>query len=198
MALTSTGQIYTFGSNEEGQLGRSENLEVFAANPVPALVPFTIPAGMSVADLGGGSSARHTLVALVAPSPPDSRSLARAAKQALVKNGKAMVRLSCSGPGTCSGELILKARLKAKKKKRKHPARSSARPKQSKAVEIGSASFAIGPGEKRTIAVSLKAKAVARVKAAGRSGLRAKVGGDGVEPGSMLLKAAPVKPRSRK
>ena len=88
MVLTSTGQIYTFGSNEEGQLGRSENLEVFAANPVPALVPFTIPAGMSVADLGGGSSARHTLVALVAPSPLDSP--ARAAKRALVKNGKAI------------------------------------------------------------------------------------------------------------
>jgi alpha-tubulin suppressor-like RCC1 family protein len=198
VALTSTGQIYTFGSNQEGQLGRSENLEVFAANPVPALVPLTIPAGMSVADLGGGSSARHTLVALVAPSPPDPRSLARTAKHAVVKNGKAMVTLSCSGPASCSGELVLKAKLKVKKKKGKHPTRSSATPNKSKPVEIGSAAFAIGPGKKRTITVSLKAKAVARVKAAGKSGLRAQVSGDGVKPGSLLLKAAPAKPRSRK
>jgi hypothetical protein len=85
-----------------------------------------------------------------------------------------------------------------KKKKGKHPARSSATPNKSKPVEIGSAAFAIGPGKKRTITVSLKAKAVARVKAAGKSGLRAQVSGDGVKPGSLLLKAAPAKPRSRK
>jgi alpha-tubulin suppressor-like RCC1 family protein len=38
LALTSTGQLYSFGENAYGQLGNTTHLETFKANPTPALV----------------------------------------------------------------------------------------------------------------------------------------------------------------
>lgn len=192
LVLTSTGQIFAFGDNEYGQLGNTTNIETFNPNPTPTLVPLAIPAGMGIADFTEGSGAKHVLIPLVDPSSPapaPSRSRATAAKTALVKNGKALVSLSCPGPATCAGKLELKAKLKPKKK----AARASAKPKRQKAVKIGSASFSIAAGKKRTIAVALKSKAVARIKAAGKAGLRAQLTGSGVKAGSLLLKAAPKK-----
>ncbi len=42
LAVTSTGQLYAFGENDDGQLGNETNLEdIFVANPTPTLV--TLP-----------------------------------------------------------------------------------------------------------------------------------------------------------
>jgi alpha-tubulin suppressor-like RCC1 family protein len=42
LALTSTGQLYTFGGNRYGELGRAANVETPAPNPTPA--PVSLPA----------------------------------------------------------------------------------------------------------------------------------------------------------
>jgi alpha-tubulin suppressor-like RCC1 family protein len=59
-ALTSSGQLYSFGENRFGELGTTVNSGVEeAANPTPARVDF--PAGTTIAGVGNGSLADHTL-----------------------------------------------------------------------------------------------------------------------------------------
>jgi len=59
LALTSTGQLYSFGGNRYGQLGRSANAETSTANPIPAQVTLPGDAGAPVAIAAGGF---HSLV----------------------------------------------------------------------------------------------------------------------------------------
>jgi alpha-tubulin suppressor-like RCC1 family protein len=58
LAATSTGQLYAFGENEQGQLGSSTHDNTHDANPTPTLV--TLPgAGGPVVQLAGGGA--HSL-----------------------------------------------------------------------------------------------------------------------------------------
>jgi alpha-tubulin suppressor-like RCC1 family protein len=72
LAVTSTGQLYTFGSNSYGQLGSATNSGTTNANPTPALVG--LPAGTTVDTIARGSNAAHTLV-LIADLTVTSASL---------------------------------------------------------------------------------------------------------------------------
>ncbi len=45
LAVTSTGQLYAFGANEEGQLGNAVNNSKFVPNPTPTLVPIPAASG---------------------------------------------------------------------------------------------------------------------------------------------------------
>jgi alpha-tubulin suppressor-like RCC1 family protein len=59
-AITSSGQLYSFGENRYGQLGNTNNSGVFeAANPTPNLSDF--PGGTTIAGVGGGPSSYDTL-----------------------------------------------------------------------------------------------------------------------------------------
>ena len=58
LALTSTGQLYAFGGNRYGQLGRAANSETPTPNPTPAPVELPVEAGRATAVAAGGS---HTL-----------------------------------------------------------------------------------------------------------------------------------------
>jgi alpha-tubulin suppressor-like RCC1 family protein len=57
LALTSTGQLYTFGGNRYGQLGRAANADTAIPNPTPAQV--SLPSGGSVTAIAAGGF--HTL-----------------------------------------------------------------------------------------------------------------------------------------
>jgi alpha-tubulin suppressor-like RCC1 family protein len=60
LAVTSTGQLFTFGVNYFGQLGRTTNSGTAAPNPDPTLV--SLPGGESVETVARGSNATHALV----------------------------------------------------------------------------------------------------------------------------------------
>jgi alpha-tubulin suppressor-like RCC1 family protein len=60
LAVTSTGQLFTFGVNYFGQLGRATNSGTAAPNPDPALV--SLPGGERVETVARGSNASHALV----------------------------------------------------------------------------------------------------------------------------------------
>lgn len=62
LAVTSTGQLYSFGDNSFGQLGFPFNSGTANANPMPALVE--LPGGVSVETVARGPGAFHTLAVL--------------------------------------------------------------------------------------------------------------------------------------
>lgn len=59
LALTSTGQLYAFGGNRYGELGRTANVETPIPNPTPAPVALPASAGPVTAVAAGGF---HSLV----------------------------------------------------------------------------------------------------------------------------------------
>jgi alpha-tubulin suppressor-like RCC1 family protein len=59
LAVTASGQLYTFGYNEYGQLGTATNEKTEEPNPTPSLVAF--PGGATIDTLARGSSASHAL-----------------------------------------------------------------------------------------------------------------------------------------
>ena len=61
-ALTTAGQLYAFGWNYFGQLGRTINSKSSAPNPTPGVVQ--MPGGAAIAAIARGPSASHMLVAI--------------------------------------------------------------------------------------------------------------------------------------
>jgi alpha-tubulin suppressor-like RCC1 family protein len=59
LALTSTGQLYAFGSNFDGQLGNAQNTGMSTAHPTPTLVSLSGVSG-SIAQIAAGKT--HTIV----------------------------------------------------------------------------------------------------------------------------------------
>ncbi len=60
LALTSTGQLFAFGSNRYGQLGNANNNGTSNPNPTPTLVD--LGAGTTIDTMVSGADADHTLV----------------------------------------------------------------------------------------------------------------------------------------
>jgi alpha-tubulin suppressor-like RCC1 family protein len=59
LAITSSGELYAFGSNLEGQLGSATNSGTTSANPTPA--PVALPPGTTVDTVARGSTAAFTI-----------------------------------------------------------------------------------------------------------------------------------------
>jgi hypothetical protein len=109
------------------------------------------------ADLGTGGGT----------TPPGTAKLATAAT---VSKGKAQVKVSCAGPGSCRGTLKLTAKVGKGKKK--------------KTVVIGTASYEILAGGSQTVEVKLSAAAKKRLK---QGALKVKVSGGGAQ-GTVTLR----------
>jgi alpha-tubulin suppressor-like RCC1 family protein len=73
LAVTSSGQLYTWGDNDYGELGTTTHSGTTQPNPTPTVVAF--PAGTTIDAVALGSQARHT-VALVSDLAIASTSLA--------------------------------------------------------------------------------------------------------------------------
>jgi hypothetical protein len=105
--------------------------------------------------------------------PPPTEGTAKAAASATVKNGKASLKLTCSG-GPCKGTIQLKAKVKQGKK--------------TKNLVIGKASFNIADGASTTLKVKLSGPAKQEL-AKGKT-LKAKTSGSGVSASTVKLKQA--------
>jgi hypothetical protein len=111
--------------------------------------------------------------------------IAVAKKVALVKGGKAFLKLRCRGAGACHGSLRLIARVKtAKGKRAKHSK------KRARSLVIGRAGFAIPAGRTKTIRVRLTSKGRVLVRKAGRRGRKVKVRGNSVSYRTLRLRNA--------
>jgi hypothetical protein len=103
--------------------------------------------------------------------PPPVQGKAKAAAAAKVKNGKAELKLTCTG-GPCKGTIQLKAKVKQGKK--------------TKNLVIGKASFSIAEGATATIKVKLSGPAKQELSK-GKT-LKAKTSGPGVTASTVKLK----------
>jgi hypothetical protein len=104
--------------------------------------------------------------------PPPIAGTAKAAPNALVKAGKAQLKLSCTG-GACKGTLKLSAKINGKNK------------------VIGKASFSLAAGASKTLKVKLSAPAKQEL-AKGKT-IKAKLSGTGVAARTVKLKPAKKK-----
>jgi alpha-tubulin suppressor-like RCC1 family protein len=195
--LTSTGQLYAFGDNEYGALG----VGVLAGSdtervPTPTIV--ALPGGASVETVARGSEADHGLVvasvAEATTTSPTTTTMstgagtAHAARSAVVKRGKALVRLTCTGQAPCEGSLRLVAYVVRKissdgrggHRLRKHVV----------AIVIGKVGFAIAQGKSETLLVDLSTTGRLLLGKAGLRGLRVTVNGGGIQTGTIVLKTA--------
>jgi alpha-tubulin suppressor-like RCC1 family protein len=76
LAVTSSGQLYAFGENANGELGLAANSGTTTPNPTPTLVP--LAPGTTVDTVAQGSAASHTLAIVtfaVAPTAPPAPAL---------------------------------------------------------------------------------------------------------------------------
>jgi hypothetical protein len=145
--------------------------------------PGTYEVRVSAADaLGNTTSAVGTVAIAAAPSTTTAKGFAFAAKVALVKGGKALLKLRCEGGAGCEGMVKLSVARKATTRGRHRPAALR---------RIGKAAFSIPAAETRTVAVKLTAKGKALVRAGGKAGLKAQLGGSDVNARTVTLKPAP-------
>ena len=107
--------------------------------------------------------------------------IAVAKKVALVKGGKALLKLTCRGAGACRGSLKLIVRVKAGKGKRSK--------KRVRNLVIGRAGFVIPAGRAKTIRVRLTGKGKRLLRKAGKHGLKVKLRGRGVRNRNVRLRS---------
>lgn len=104
LAVTSSGQLYTWGDNDYGELGTATHSGTTQPNPTPTVVAF--PAGTTIDAVALGSEARHT-VALVSDLSITSTSLASgqigSAYNALLSAGGGTAPLSYAATGLPPG-----------------------------------------------------------------------------------------------
>lgn len=93
------------------------------------------------------------------PAPPPSPSEVFVSSAARVRNGKAMLRISCNGPSPCQGTLKLLLKVK----------NASG---QTKGLVVGTAPFSLAAGTVQTLPVKLSQRAMRIIAATGRLKLR--------------------------
>jgi hypothetical protein len=148
--------------------------------------PGTFTVTVTSVDAAGNTSTAsgQVTIAAVAAATPSGR--AAAGRLVKVKGGRALLSLTCpAGPGACAGTAKLGVISKAKPKRR---ARS--RPGHRR-LTLGTSPFQVAAGKQKTVAVKLKPKGLALVRAAAPAGLAARLEGSGLKPRSVLLKGVP-------
>jgi hypothetical protein len=129
---------------------------------------------------GGGTPQTSNAVQVNVPV-----GIAVAARVALVKRGKARLRLRCVGGGACSGV----ARLTQPFKQRGAV--------KARLISFGQADFSMAAGQRRVVRVKLSKGARARLRRARRHRIRATLAGRGVQSRTVLLKKARPKRKKR-
>jgi hypothetical protein len=144
-------------------------------------------AGGTPSGLPANAASSSPPAALPAPPPPV---LAKVAARAQVKNGRALLRLTCPASGSCKGRLVLSVRSK------KDPKGHGARKARATLRKIGTATFNLRARTHATVPVRLSARAIRLLKEHPRRGFKASLNGSGVKPGRIRLKATPPRRRA--
>jgi hypothetical protein len=158
---------------------------------------------------GGTVTTTTARTTTTAAGTPIATGTAQAGGAAPVKDGVAAIRLTCSGPGACTGTLELIARIThahargrggRRRTVRRHggPRTAGRRGRRrgvrrTRNVVIGTAAFSLARGAGETLDVHLSATGRRLLRKAGKRGLRVSVAGSGVEAGSLVLRAAQPK-----
>jgi hypothetical protein len=121
------------------------------------------------ADVLGFTGATHATI-VIYPK-------ASAARRALVRHGRALLRLHCPSTASCDGAVKLIAGMKIRRGK--HVV--------GKRVQIGRSRFSIPPKKTTTVPVPLTPKGLRLVRKAGTKGLRAQLTGPGVKHRIVVL-----------
>jgi hypothetical protein len=139
--------------------------------------------------LGNAGTAAGQVAISAAPAGSPKRIGRAKAKRILkVKGGKALLALSCPAGADCAGVaklLVTPAAGTVRASRKRRP----------KTVTIGKAAFGIAAGKSKTVKVALSGKGKAMVGGAGRTGLRARLGGSGVIGRAVVLKPAGYRAR---
>ena len=143
-----------------GQTGATYTLQ---AADLGSSITCSVTAGNGAGALAASSNA------IAVPKP-----LVVAGASAIVKGNVAMLKLTCTGGGTCTGTLKLTARVR-------HGRRTTN-------VTVGTARFTIAVGKSATIHVRLTGRGRSLVGRAGRRGLRVKLSGRGVKGRTLVLR----------
>ncbi len=131
----------------------------------------TVTATFNVSGGGGGDGGGGTTPP-PPPPPSEAAGVAQVGGSAVVKAGKALLKLTCKG-GPCKGLVKLFAKL----------------PGSKKSVLIGKASFSIAAGAKKTVKVKITNGKAKKLFKQGKT-LRAQAKGTGVKTRSVKLKPA--------
>ena len=123
------------------------------------------------ADVLGFTGAAHATI-VIYPK-------ASAARRALVRHGRALLRLHCPSTASCDGAVKLIAGMKFRRRKRI----------VGKRVQIGRSRFAIPPKKTTTVRVPLTSRGLRLVRKAGTKGLRTQLTGPGVKHRIVVLLA---------
>jgi hypothetical protein len=116
-------------------------------------------------------------------APPTVEPRASVGRLVLVKDGKALLKLSCAASSGCRGVARLSVVLEASGRNRADA--------QTASLEIGKAAFKITGAKAKTVPVKLSAIGKARVRGAVKTGgLKARLAGTGVRARTVLLKEA--------
>jgi hypothetical protein len=145
---------------------------------------------LQTADLGSsitcsvtaGNGAGASTVASNAVAVP--KPIVAAGASATVKGNVAMLKLTCTGGGPCSGTLKLVARVR--------------QGKRTTTVTVGTARYSIARTKSATIRVPLTAKGRSLLGKAGKRGLKVTLSGSGVKGRTLTLKPTQVKKGKKK
>ncbi len=144
---------------------------------------------LQTADLGSsitcsvtaGNGAGASTVASNAVAVP--KPIVAAGASATVKGNVAMLKLTCTGGGPCSGTLKLVARVR--------------QGKRTTTVTVGTARYSIVRTKSATIRVPLTAKGRSLLSKAGKRGLKVTLSGSGVKGRTLVLKPAKAKHKKK-
>ncbi len=157
---------------------------------------FSFEAAESIAATAGSSTTGINAKMTKEVQPPPPISTAKAAKTAKVKGGKVLLKLSCPGPGDCTGSLKLTARkvIKPKKKGKGHKRNH----KRSRTVTIGKNKFSVHAGTTAIVKVKLNG-AGKSLFAQSHGKLKATLSGTHITKTTLTLKGkAPKKKHHKK
>jgi hypothetical protein len=146
------------------------------------------PAGSGNGDATGENNSGGSAASPADSSVPPKAGTAVAGGVALVKGGKALLRMRCVGGGPCRGVAKLVVRQRVKRVVRRSDGRRLVM--RVRKVVLGRASFRIPKGTSKVVPVKLKGQSAKLLRSGGQRGVRTNLVGSGLRNRAVVLKQA--------
>ncbi len=139
--------------------------------------------------VGNASTATGVVAVGPAPGPAPQKGRARAARIVKVRGGSAVLLLACGSGAGCAGTARISVAARGQRKPRAHFAAAGARgAHNARRTTLGIGSVHIAAGPRRIARIPLTRAARMLIRARGRGGLAARLGGTGVVGRGIVLK----------